>query len=354
VELVMLGQRAWVLAMAFASSIWGSARGETLTVHDMDDDVDEVVAHEGLIADQIEGAEHEALSAEQIDGNEHEGLFVEQVEGTEHEALSDEQIEEIEQEGSEHQPLSAEEMHGIHKKMDANGDGKVSMAEVLAFSDSARRQILEREVETVLEEMDIDKDRKLSVQELVKDLDSWGGEDVKEDEHEAATMKEVETAKFGAADTNKDGLLDIHELPAMFYPDMHDGVLDLTTGQTLRQKDGDGDGLLSLQEFWRGGVPADAPLDQEGDELLITDDEKEEFQKLDADHSGKLDLQELKAFQSSRLHTEEAMRSLFELADKDKDMHLTAEELGAAREQIAGSEAYYPLVEWAELYDDDL
>jgi len=328
----MPGQRAWVLALAFASAIWSITRAETL--HDMDDDVDE--------------------GADQIDDDLHEGLFAEQIEGIEHEALSAEQIEGIEQEGGEHQSLSAEQMHGIHKKMDANGDGKVSMAEVLAFSDSTRRQIAEREVETVLEEMDLDKDGKLSVQELVKDLDSWGGEDVREDEHEAATMKEVETAKFGAADTNRDGLLDIHELPAMFYPETHEGVLDLTTRQALRQKDGDGDGVLSLQEFWRGGVPADDALDQEGEELLITDDEKEEFRKLDADHSGKVDVQELKAFESGRFHTEEAMRALFELADRDKDLHVTAEELGAAREQIAGSEAHYPLVEWAEHYDDDL
>merc|ERR1719356_1230463 len=94
-------------------------------------------------------------------------------------------------------------------------------------------------------------------------------------------------------------------------------------------------------------------LADKDEELLITDDEKE-FQKLDADHSGKLDVQELKAFESGRFHTEEAMRALFELADKDKDMHVTAEELGAAREQIAGSEAHYPFVEWADEYDDDL
>ena len=130
----MPGQRAFVLALAFASTTWGTARAEAL--HDMDDGVDERV--------------------QQIDDDLHEGLLSEQIEGIEHG-------------GGGHQPLSTEQMHGIHKKMDANGDGKVSMAEVLAFSDSTRRQIAEREVETVLEEMDLDKDGKLSVQELVKD-----------------------------------------------------------------------------------------------------------------------------------------------------------------------------------------
>jgi len=212
----MLSQRAWVLAVVLASTTWGSARGDTLhaellevmdpaeaeTLQDTDDTLDEDVEPEELFSEQIDGTDHEALSAEQIEG--------------------------IEQEGGEHQSLSAEQMHGMHKRMDANGDGQVSLAEAMAFADRTWRQIAEREVETVLEEMDLDKDGKLSAQELVEDLDSWGGEDVREG-HAAARMKEVETAKFGAADTNKDGLLDSHELPAMFYPDMHDGVLDLTT-----------------------------------------------------------------------------------------------------------------------------
>mmetsp|Transcript_9457 Transcript_9457/g.21753 ORF Transcript_9457/g.21753 Transcript_9457/m.21753 type:complete len:333 (+) Transcript_9457:106-1104(+) len=332
----MPGQSAWVLALAFASTFWGIAQAETL--HGSDDGVGDSVE---LVAD----------GAHDLD-DAHEGL--EQIDGIEHGALDAEQIEGIEQEGGEHQSLSAEQMLGLHKKMDANGDGKVSMAELLAFSDSTRRQILEREVQAVLAEMDLDGDGKLSVQELVKDLDSWGGEDVREDEHEAAAMKELEIAKFGAADTSKDGLLDIHELPAMFYPEINEGVLDLTAKQTLRQKDGDGDGLLSLQEFWRDGAPSDDALSEEGQEPLIMDGEQEEFRKMDADHSGKLDLQELKAFESGRLHTEEAMKSLFELADKDKDMHVTAEELGAAREQIAGSEAHYPFAEWADHFVDDL
>jgi len=345
----MPGQRAWVLALALASAAWGTARAETL--HDVASSSVELI-DEGV--EQIEQIDDVDEGAEQVDGDLHEGLLSEQAESIEHEALSAEEIEGIEHEVGEHRSLSTEQMHGIHKRMDADGDGKVSMAEVLAFSDSTQTQIAEREIVTVMEEMDLDKDGKVSLQELVKDLDSWGGEDVRDDQHEAAMLKELETAKFGAADTDRDGLLDLHELTAMFYPATHEGVLNLTTGQTLRQKDGDGDGLLSLLEFCRGGASAHDAPDQEGEELLITDDENEEFRKLDADRSGKLDVQELKAFESGRLDTEEAMKTLFELADKDKDMHVTAEELGAAREQIAGSEAHDPLVEWAELYDDDL
>lgn len=278
----MPGQRAQLIALAFACTIWGSAQGDDL------DDIDE-----------DDGLEQDALSAEQ--------------------------------------------MQSIHQKMDSNGDGKASMVEVLAFSASMRRQIAVKDVKTVLDEMDLDKDGKLSVEELMKDMDMWS-DDEEEDQRESAMRKEVETAKFGAADKDKDGLLDVEELPALFYPETHEGVLDLTARQTLQQKDLDGDGLLSLQEFWEGDA-------LEGEEMAITEDEQEDFQKLDTDRSGKLDLQELKTWESGRFHTEEAMKTLFELADRDSDMHVTAEELGAAREQIAGSDAQYHLMEWAEHYE---
>jgi len=248
-----------------------------------------------------------------------------------------------EDDGIEQDALSAEQMQGIHQKMDANGDGRASMVEVLAFSDSMRRHIAAKDVKTVLDEMDLDKDGRLSVEELIKDMDMWS-DDEEEDRRESAMRKEVETAKFGVADKDKDGLLDVEELPALFYPETHEGVLDLTAKQTLQQKDLDGDGLLTLQEFWEGDA-------LEGEEMTITEDEREDFQKLDTDRSGRLDLPELKMWESGRFHTEEAMKTLFELADRDSDMHVTAEELGSAREQIAGSDAQYHLMEWAEHYE---
>lgn len=245
--------------------------------------------------------------------------------------------------GIEQDALSEEQLRTIHHKMDGNGDGKASMVEILAFSDAVRKQIAVKDITTVLDEMDQDKDGKLSLDELIKDIEMWGDDD-EQDEKESATRKEAERAKFALADVDKNGLLDIEELPALFYPETHEGVLDLTARQTLHQKDSDGDGLLDLKEFWEGDA-----LD--GEELGITDEEKADFGKLDTDNSGKLDLKELKVWESGRFHTEEAMKSLFELADRDSDMHVTAAELGAAREQIAGSDAQYHLMEWAEHYE---
>lgn len=251
---------------------------------------------------------------------------------------ADEREDEIEQDA-----LSTEQMRGMHSKIDKNGDGKVSMSEVMSFSADMRRIIAMKDINTVLEEMDTDKDGRLSLPELLKDMEQWGEGD-EEDKHEREARKDIEARKFKIADVNGDGFLDKQELPALFYPETHEGVLEVTTAATLKQKDTNGDGKLSAKEFWEGDA-----VDSE--DLAISEEEQADFKKLDKNGDGSLDLEELKAWESGKFHTEEAMMKLFELADKDNDMHVTADELDAAREQIAGSDAQYHLMEWAEHHE---
>merc|ERR1719195_125378 len=172
-------------------------------------------------------------------------------------------------------------------------------------------------------------------------MDQWGEED---DKDEASKRKAVEGEKFKAADADGDGLLSEVELPALFYPETHDGVLQIAAQSTLGQKDIDKDGLLTAKEFWEG--------DQvEGEEIAASEEETADFRKLDKDGSGKLDLEELKAWESGRFHTHQAMQSFFEKADTNNDLHLSAEELAAAHGIISGSDAQYHFVEWAEHHE---
>jgi len=185
--------------------------------------------------------------------------------------------------------------------------------------------------------MDLDKDGRLSIEELYKDMDQWSEvEDKEEDER-----KELEGQKFRAADVNQDGVLDESEMPHLFYPETHPKVLELTAAASLRIKDLDKDGQLTIEEFWEAEA-------FEGEEMAISDEERTDFAKLDLDGNGKLSLDELKAWESGVFHTEEAMRGLFEIADEDRDSHLTASELDKARERIAATDAQYHLMEWAE------
>mmetsp|Transcript_138116 Transcript_138116/g.344883 ORF Transcript_138116/g.344883 Transcript_138116/m.344883 type:complete len:278 (-) Transcript_138116:75-908(-) len=250
----------------------------------------------------------------------------------------EEMEDEIEQDA-----LTSEQMRGMHTKIDANGNGKISFEEIMAFSSTMRKIIASKDIGTVLDEMDGDKDGKLSLDELIKDMEQWG-EGEEEDKAEADARMEVEKLKFKTADRDGDGLLSNEELPALFYPETHEGVLEITAKAAMKTKDTNGDGKLTPKEFWEGDVV-------DGEELAISEEEQSDFKKLDKNGDGVLDLDELKAWESGMFHTEEAMKKLFELADRDNDMHVSAEELDAAREQIAGTDAQYHLMEWAEHHE---
>ncbi len=70
-----------------------------------------------------------------------------------------------------------------------------------------------------------------------------------EDDDRFKTMKELETQKFYAADSDGDKLLNTEELVSLFYPATNDGVLRLAASGTLKQRDRDGDGKLTDREF---------------------------------------------------------------------------------------------------------
>eukprot|EP00913_Durusdinium_trenchii_P005363 g5003.t1 len=66
--------------------------------------------------------------------------------------------------------MSAEQLRALHKKFDQNGDGKVSLTEVLEFARHMSKAIAGKDVASILEEIDTNKDGKLSLQEHLNDL----------------------------------------------------------------------------------------------------------------------------------------------------------------------------------------
>merc|ERR1719189_1193572 len=108
----------------------------------------------------------------------------------------------------------------------------------------------------------------------------------------------------------------------------------------MQSKDTNGDGKLTQKEFWE-------ITEAEGDEAEISEEENADFSRLDLDHDGALNMEELKAWESGRFHVEEAMKKMFEISDANADMHLAADELIAASEQLGASDAQYLLDEWA-------
>merc|ERR1711920_166671 len=205
------------------------------------------------------------------------------------------------------------------------------------------KAIAKKDITAILEEIDTSKDGKLTLEEHLNDIHNQADGGDEEEMKELEQRKVVEKQKFAAADLNGDGFLDSHELPALFYPETWDAVLQVTVGETMRQKDVNKDGKLTPKEFWEAD-------EADGDEGELSEEENADFAKLDTDGDGHLS-QQLQEWESGKFHTSEAMKKLIEIVDKNNDIHFTTEELANAREQIAASDAQYHLIEWAEHHE---
>jgi len=205
--------------------------------------------------------------------------------------------------------LTPEKLLKLHAKADADGNGKLSMDEILQFLHTGRKSASATSSKPAMELMDGNKDGKISLEELLQDMTSEEG-------HEEQKVREVE--KFKVADGNNDGLLDEMEFAAFSNPDLHDHVLQVAARHTMEDRDRDHDGFLTFDEWWN-----DENVQADGEDMQT-------FKQLDKDGSGKLDLKELLAWESGHVHTAEAMESFMQHADKDKDQHMTLEELQEA------------------------
>eukprot|EP00928_Gymnodinium_smaydae_P018748 TRINITY_DN17149_c0_g1_i1.p1 TRINITY_DN17149_c0_g1~~TRINITY_DN17149_c0_g1_i1.p1 ORF type:complete len:614 (-),score=202.34 TRINITY_DN17149_c0_g1_i1:70-1818(-) len=235
------------------------------------------------------------------------------------------ELTELADELSEHDAYEEEHLADVHRGTDADGDGLVSLQELLAFEKRMRNETAFRDVvthknrrQTTLGQLDADGDGRLNFTELP---------DVGDPEHTSAMFK--------AADADGSGFLEAGEVPSLFYPELSPAVLQVAARSTLGQRDADGDGLLTMEELY-------------GPHLDMEESPKEDFKWLDKDNSGKLDEKEMVAFESREMHTQRAMDELLHLADRDADGHLSAEELRRARRRAARTRAHFHLKEWAE------
>lgn len=264
-------------------------------------------------------------------------------------------------------PLKGEQLRGLHQKMDSDGDGKVSVAEVLSFSEATRKSIAVRIMsDHVLPDLDKDGDGKLSWNEYLGVDEKT--QDVEKELH-APLLPEMRR-KFLVADENEDGLLEAHEARGLFHPETNEKIMRVEVSETFSRQDADKNGKLSREEWMNqhppsvGGaasdeedikasmedMPSEMPPN-EGEES--TNDDDESFEEVDADKDGELTEEELFRWQMDQYSVEEAVDQLYELADKNGDGQITAEELHAAGGVLArnASGPHYHLFEWAEHHE---
>eukprot|EP00928_Gymnodinium_smaydae_P040203 TRINITY_DN27304_c0_g1_i1.p1 TRINITY_DN27304_c0_g1~~TRINITY_DN27304_c0_g1_i1.p1 ORF type:complete len:297 (+),score=66.75 TRINITY_DN27304_c0_g1_i1:38-892(+) len=238
--------------------------------------------------------------------------------------------------------LSETQLRKQHKHMDLDGDGRLSLDEALRYAEQMSK-IADKHTSSTLEELDRSKDGRVDLEELLLDMDGEHTDAMDENEkRENAARLAFEEAKFHAADANSDGALELDELASLLQPELQERVLAVMVAQTMKEKDKDGDGQLSLNEFW------------EIDERLndaASEEETTTFHKLDTDGSGFLSANEIQSWESGLFEKAESMRQLFEVADGNRDGHVTSEELVAGRDAIAATNANYYLGDWIDHHE---
>jgi len=322
----------WRFLLIIAACV--SLLSQVVLCDDADDEEGEGMTPEG-------GPEHGASAEGAVETDEEPVLVDGEEEGEDGESTVDPDAVPEEQ-----VPLSSNQMHTLHGKIDTNRDGKLTLVEITDFSKKMRMETAKKEMPAILSDLDKDEDGKVSLQEVLGDENMYEGIETEEDKAALAKRNEVEKAKFQAADANKNNFLEVEELPAIFFPDTHPVVLQIETAESFKDKDTDGDGKLTQKEFWQNSAA--------GEDAGTSEDEQGDFKRLDTDKNGHLDPKEFQHYESGNYQNEEAFRKLIELADKDGDKMVTADELVKAREPISKSDAQYHLSDWNEMGNDEL
>jgi len=248
--------------------------------------------------------------------------------------------------GMDEDYLKPDDMKNVHSKIDKNGDGKISLAEVLEFSHDMRKEMAIKQVMEYVEMMDKNKDGKISLKEFVEPGDE-DQEDAQEglseqDKLSAKKLRDLETGKFKIADKNGDGFLDTAELPTAVSPEISTEVLGLMADHTLDTKDKDKDGELTMKEFWASETAGES-MDKDAEAELGA-----EFKKLDLDGNGKLNIKEIIRWENGDYHVSNAISEYIAGADADKDSQLSFAEVEKNLKALQNSDAGSHFSEWIE------
>jgi len=252
--------------------------------------------------------------------------------------------------------LTDDTLHQVHTAWDENGDNQVSKQELAHFVEKQHQDVALADLDNQLKQKDVSKDGLVSLEEHLVSVDTGDSATFKPAaEFKArlqAEQKSLEAAKFKAADTNSDGLLDRSELAAIVSPGTHASVLNVMVKHSMGKADLDGNGKLTFDEFVASPLYADAHRDAKFEEVEGTEDEedqqKEIFSMLDKDGDSYIDAHELGTMASGGIKRETMVSEVIASVDQNGDAHIDSTELIRAKDFMYDSDLQNYLIAWAK------
>lgn len=244
-------------------------------------------------------------------------------------------------------------LEAMHHKLDINGDGQLSVEELMQFAFQGHLTSSKSKALGILKQMDQNGDSELTFAELMQELQvhkDGGHTRTAGDDAEFQQVRAYQERRFKAADKNQNGVLDLNELPAFFFPETDPDALDKKTKEMLVNSDRDGDGKVDIKEFQAEFATMDSSFITE----YSTEGSNATFASLDYDHDGELDLGELKSLTSGNFSMVRTLKEFISKADADHDGTVSVEEMTNARDDIMWTPTYFQLSQYAEPHTSDL
>ncbi|XP_068611245.1 calumenin-A isoform X2 [Brachionichthys hirsutus] len=226
----------------------------------------------------------------------------------------------------------------IVDKMDRDGDGFVSGAELNDWIKRAQMQHVSDSVAAQWDDFDADADGRISWDEYKNvTYGSYLESPQTDGDYNYTHMMMRDERRFRVADGNGDMVANKQEFTAFLHPEEHEHMKDVVVQETIEDVDKNGDGLIDLQEYIGDMYLSE---DDEDEPDWVTKERQQFAEFRDKNDDGKMDREETLDWilPPDYDHAAAEAQHLLHEADADQDGKLSKEEILDKLDVFVGSQ----------------
>jgi len=234
----------------------------------------------------------------------------------------------------DYQPTDEQELKLAMTSIDTDGDGQLSLTEILAdFTDNNSTSDEIIEIEWIFETSDNNSDQYLDLDEF----SDFNAEMESEEDYQPTDEQELKLA-MTSVDTDGDGQLSLTEIEAV-YTDINstsDEIIEI--GWIFETSDNNSDQYLDLDEFGDFNAEMESEEDYQPTDIQL-------LEWIDTDGDGQLSLTEIEAVATDADSTSDEIIEIgwiFETSDNNSDQYLDLDEFGDFKAEMENEEDYQP------------